>query len=98
MVNRSTHYPRLPRMYWGEMIYATPGTGKTYVANKYRDVVDGDDLIVEAIQEVCNSGYQVRPYDDPRHAIFQYFNYIKHTGRLKWQVYNRALEKMKATR
>lgn len=95
MVIRSSQYPRLPRMYWGELVYATPGTGKTYVANKYRDVVDGDDLIVEAIREVCNYGYKVRHYNDPRHAIFQYFNYIKHNNRLKWQVYHRALEKMR---
>ena len=82
-------------MFWGELVYATPGTGKTYVANKYRDVVDGDDLIVEAIREVCNYGYEVGHYDDPRHAIFRYFNYNRHNSRLKWQVYNRALTKMK---
>ena len=57
MVKRSSAYPRLPSIYWGELIYATPGCGKTYVANKYRDVVDGDDLIVEAIS-------QVKPYWD----------------------------------
>lgn len=43
--------PKLPRMYWGEIIYATPGSGKMYVAKKYRDVWDADELIVEAITE-----------------------------------------------
>ena len=52
MVIRSSNRPRLPRKYWGELVYATPGSGKTFVANKYRDVVDGDDLIVEAIAQV----------------------------------------------
>ena len=65
-------------MYWGEMNYETPGCGKTCVANKYQNVVDGNDLIVEAILEIdpyCNLGY----YSDPRKAIFQYFRYTHST-------------------
>jgi len=94
MVIRSSNYPRLPRMYWGELIYATPGCGKTYVANKYRDVVDGDDLIVEAIREVA-PGFDIGYYNDPREVIFRYFRYINFGADKKWRVYNRALEKMK---
>ena len=96
MVIRSSAYPRLPRKYWGELIYATPGCGKTYVAKKYRDVVDGDDLIVQAIQDVCNSGFHIGSYDDPRYVIFEYFRYIKFNRRLMWKVYNSALRKMRA--
>jgi len=95
MVIRSSNRPRLPRMYWGELIYATPGCGKTYVAKKYRDVVDGDDLIVAAIREVKNSGFVIGNYDDPREVIFRYFRYINFNGRIKWRVYNIALQKMK---
>lgn len=95
MVIRSADRPRLPRMYWGELIYATPGCGKTFVANKYRDVVDGDDLIVEAIREVSNSGFYIGHYNDPREVIFRYFRYINFRSHSKWRVYNRALEKMK---
>lgn len=80
-------------MYWGEMIYATPGCGKTYVANKYRDVVDGDDLIVEAICEICPH-FDTGCYDDPRKVIFRYFRYINFNRRFMWKVYNRALDKM----
>ena len=94
MVIRSTNYPRLPRMYWGELVYATPGCGKTFVSKKYRDVVDGDDLIVEAIRELAPNFY-IEDYDDPRRVIFQYFRYINFDGRLRWRVYNRALEKMR---
>lgn len=94
MVIRSSNYPRLPRMYWGELIYATPGSGKTYVANKYRDVVDGDDLIVEAIREV-SPGFNTGLYNDPRQVIFRYFRYIHFDSDMMWRVYNRALEKMK---
>jgi hypothetical protein len=94
MVIRSADRPRLPRMYWGELIYATPGCGKTFVANKYRDVVDGDDLIVEAIREV-SPGFSIGHYNDPREVIFRYFRYINFGNGLKWRVYNRALDKMK---
>ena len=81
-------------MYWGEIIYATPGCGKTFVANKYRDVVDGDDLIVDAIGEVAPN-FVIGYYNDPRMVIFQYFRYINFSRRLMWKVYNSALEKMK---
>lgn len=94
MVIRSSDRPRLPRMYWGELIYATPGCGKTFVANKYRDVVDGDDMIVEAIREVA-PGFSIGYYNDPREVIFRYFRYINFHSGSKWRVYNRALEKMK---
>lgn len=80
-------------MYWGERVYATPGCGKTYVANKYRDVVDGDDLIVEAIHEIA-PGFSHGNYDDPREVIFLYFRYIRFNRRLMWRVYNAALDKM----
>jgi len=93
MVIRSANYPRLPRMYWGELIYATPGTGKTFVANKYRDVVDGDDLIVQAISELAPN-FDLGYYDDPRTVIFRYFRYINFNRRLMWKVYNRAIYKM----
>lgn len=94
MVTRSAQYPRLPRKYWGELIYATPGCGKTFVANKYRDVVDGDDLIVEAIRQVAPNFY-IQSYDDPREVIFRYFRYINFSRRYMWKVYNVALQKMR---
>ena len=93
MVIRSADYPRLPRKYWGELIYATPGCGKTFVARKYRDVVDGDDLIVSAIRDTAPNFY-FGQYNDPRTVIFQYFRYINFNRRLMWRVYNAALRKM----
>mmetsp|Transcript_4718 Transcript_4718/g.8210 ORF Transcript_4718/g.8210 Transcript_4718/m.8210 type:complete len:154 (-) Transcript_4718:50-511(-) len=95
MVIRSSSYPRLPRMYWGEIVYATPGCGKTFVANKYRDVVDGDDMIVEAISEV-SPNFEHGYYDDPRTVIFRFFRYINFNRRVMWKVYNSALRKMHA--
>mmetsp|Transcript_33069 Transcript_33069/g.76205 ORF Transcript_33069/g.76205 Transcript_33069/m.76205 type:complete len:167 (-) Transcript_33069:936-1436(-) len=95
MVIRASNVPRLPRMYWGELIYATPGCGKTFVANKYRDVVDGDDLIVKAIRDV-NPSFSHGLYDDPREVIFRFFRYIQFNRRIMWKVYNAALRKMKS--
>lgn len=95
MVIRSSYYPRLPRFYWGELIYATPGCGKTYVSNKYRDVVDGDELIVDAIREEYPEFYFDEDYKDPRHVIFKFFRYIHFNSRDKWTVYNNALRKMR---
>ena len=95
MVIRDSSYPRLPRLYWGEVIYATPGSGKTYVANKYRDVVDGDELIVEAIREVKSHSFQIGHYNDPREVIFRYFRYVNFSRKYMWQVYNVAIRKMR---
>ena len=94
MVIRSSQYPRLPRKYWGELIYATPGCGKTFVANKYRDVVDGDDLIVQAIRQVAPN-FCIDSYNDPREVIFLYFRYIHFNRKYMWKVYNVALQKMR---
>eukprot|EP01052_Picozoa_sp_SAG31_P064974 SAG31_NODE_23810_length_495_cov_0.828283_1_plen_86_part_01 len=74
-VIRGEGYPRLPRMFWGEVVYATPGSGKTFVARKYRDVVDADELLVEAIQELAPN-FDLGWYDDPRTVIFRYFRFI----------------------
>jgi hypothetical protein len=80
-------------MFWGKIIYATPGTGKTYVASKYRDVYDADDLIVQSIKELYD-WFRFRNFDDPRYAIAQFFRYI-HFNRSKMsEVYELAKEKM----
>lgn len=93
MVITSNRYPRLPRMFWGEVIYATPGSGKTFVANKYRDVVDADDLMIEAIKEL-RPNFNIGSYDDPREVIFRYFKYIQFTRNNMNKCYARAKEKM----
>ena len=92
MVIRSGH-PRLPRMYWGKVIYATPGSGKTYVANKYCDVVDGDELLVDAINFVDDGRFDYDSYngqyDDPREFICAYFAYIRFNRRLIRRIYKK---------
>jgi hypothetical protein len=85
--------PRLSRMYWGEIIYATPGSGKTYVCNKYRDVIDADDLIVEAAKEILPN-LILNGYDDPRIAISQIFRYIHFRKSEMDRIYDLAVDKM----
>mmetsp|Transcript_13072 Transcript_13072/g.14973 ORF Transcript_13072/g.14973 Transcript_13072/m.14973 type:complete len:179 (-) Transcript_13072:195-731(-) len=88
--------PKLPRVFWGKIIYVTPGSGKTYVANKYRKVVDADDLIVESIQEVC-PGFDYDSYygecPDPRKYIFRFYRYNS-TTHIQNKVYARTRQKM----
>ena len=94
MVIRDSRYPRLAREYHGEIIYATPGCGKTYISDKYRDVLDADELMVEAIRELSN--FNVPSYDDPRKVIFRYFRFINFNPWKKQMVYDRCVEKMLA--
>lgn len=92
-VIRDEGYPRLPRMYWGEVVYATPGSGKTYVARKYRDVVDADELLVEAIEELAPH-FDPGWYDDPRTVIFRYFQFIHFNRGQMHKCYERMKDKM----
>jgi hypothetical protein len=83
-------------MYWGEIIYATPGSGKTYVAGKYDDVWDADDLIVEAIAELSDFDCSRNTWGDTdnRTIIGAYFYHIHFRRRQMNRVYECAFEKM----
>lgn len=85
---------RLPRLFWGEIIYVTPGSGKTFVANKYDDVIDSDDVIVDIIKEKYTT-FIVHEYDDPREVLFKYFAYIKFNRKRMNEIYKRAAKRMK---
>jgi hypothetical protein len=82
-------------MFWGELIYATPGSGKTHVASFYCDVIDADDLIVRAIHELTDFDYEYlcgRRYTDPREVIQAYFSYIHFKKKYMDRVYDRTCE------
>ena len=83
----------VPSKYWGTLVYATPGSGKTWMARRYHNVVDGDELIVEAICELHPT--LERSPGDPRKTIFRYFRYIHFNAKCKAKVYQCALQKMK---
>lgn len=85
---------RLPRLFWGEIIYVTPGSGKTFVTNKYDDVIDSDDVIVDIIKEKYTT-FIVHEYDDPREVLFKYFAYIKFNRKRMNEIYKRAAKRMK---
>jgi hypothetical protein len=86
-------------MFWGKIIYATSGSGKTTVANKYKDVWDADDFIVEAMLEVSPS-FRCPPVTgevDNRRVIAKYHHrYIKLRPRQMRKVNKLVLTKMKA--
>jgi hypothetical protein len=88
---------KVPRMFWGELIYATPGSGKTYICNKYEGVVDTDDLMVEAIEELwprwINYAKRKSNYDS-RQAIMNFLRYIHFRQRERAKLYDRTLLKM----
>lgn len=60
----------------GEIIYATPGSGKTHLSKKYSGVIDTDDIMVDVIREI-SPNFDVLDNCDPRINIFQYHRYIK---------------------
>lgn len=74
-------------------MYATPGSGKSYIANKYQDVVDADDLMVDAIQELTPS-FCLPNYNDSRQVIFKYFKFIKFNRRKMNILYRELIAKM----
>lgn len=94
IIRDKTRYPRLPRLYWGDIIYATPGSGKTYIASKYCDVVDADDLMVKIIEDIAPQFY-IGNFDDPREVICRYFGYINFNRNKMNRVYKRLKKKMK---
>lgn len=84
---------RLPRKFHCAIIYATPGSGKTYIANKYDDVIDTDELIMIAANEISPS-FQEHNVDDPRKNIFHYMRYINFNPKVMNKVYERTVELM----
>ena len=64
------------------------------MASKYQDVIDSDDLIVEAIKEEYQS-FEVYSYSDPREVISQFFRYIRFSKPQMNKIYNIAIQKMR---
>ena len=85
---------RLPRKFHGAIIYATPGSGKTYIANKYDDVIDTDDLLIEAANEI-SPNFNEADVDDPRKNVFHYMRYIKFNSKYMDKLYDRTIELMR---
>ena len=83
--------PRLPRVLHGKIIYATPGSGKTYLCSKYSNAIDSDDVFVNIAENITN----FRPnYDlnDPRHNIRDFMKYINFNKRIRDQIYSAMAE------
>jgi len=65
------------------------------VAGKYDDVIDADDLIVQAIVEETNWRPRDGFADDPRVDIGKYFNYVQFNRHYMNRVYDAAILKMR---
>jgi hypothetical protein len=67
----------------GKVIYATPGSGKTYLYEhyKYQDIVDGDEILLEIISELSPNFTQmsnVHPYINiKRYLAYAPFNFSR---------------------
>ena len=83
--------PRLPNIFRGEVIYVTPGSGKTFCTKKYEGVIDADDLLVSAIEEI-SPGFRDKRANDPRLVLFKYMRYINFNLRKMNSLYDRATE------
>lgn len=77
--------------YQGKVIFVTPGSGKTNLAKTNEQVVDADDLLLEAIQEL-NPEY---PISDQLTAAQNIFDAIRYAGIDKTKLYNIGRQKVK---
>ena len=57
--------------YQGKVIYATPGIGKTTVADKYNEIIDGDDLLLDQLK--LEPGFQKTTETNLAEALLRKF-------------------------
>jgi hypothetical protein len=85
----------LPGKLRGKIIYATPGSGKTYIADKYDNAIDADDLMIEAACELSPDFVLDDDADDPRTNVHRYCFYKKWNRRALDRWYERTVELMR---
>ena len=84
---------RLPHCLDGKIIYATAGSGKTYICNKYNGVIDTDDLLVENACEMI-PGFVCDDNVDPRKNIFRFHRFVRYNRFVLNKLYNRTAKDM----
>jgi hypothetical protein len=86
-----TETPDINPSYEGKIIFLTPGSGKEALVKKNKNVVDADDLILEAVRELKPD---VKWFEDtPFHKNL--YDAIRHQGVNKEKLYNIVRGKMK---
>lgn len=63
------------RKFEGTIIYATPGSGKTYLAENYDNIVDADDVILDTIRDMSPGFRNLVITDHPSANIGRYIRY-----------------------
>eukprot|EP01038_Epipyxis_sp_PR26KG_P008673 gene8673-11718_t len=62
------------RKYQGQIIYATPGSGKTTLADNFNGIIDADEVILETIAEL-SPNFEFVSNCHPSINILRYFKY-----------------------
>lgn len=58
----------------GKIIYATPGSGKSYLAQHYNYVIDGDEIFIELIEEYFPN-FTIKPNCHPGINMLRFYRY-----------------------
>jgi hypothetical protein len=77
--------------YEGKVIFITPGSGKTDLAKNNEDVIDADNLLLEAIQELN----PIYPISDQLSAAQNIYDAIRYAGIDKKKLYTIGAQKIK---
>jgi hypothetical protein len=62
------------RKFDGKIIYATPGSGKTYLAENYDYVVDGDEIFLELINDYFPE-FEIKTNCHPSINLSRFYHY-----------------------
>jgi hypothetical protein len=88
--------PKLLRKYRGEIIYATPGSGKTFLSQRYENVVDTDVLKIEAIKEIYKGIRREYPgFDFSQDDVIYRFHVHVNGGEIMKKVTKMTIKKMR---
>ncbi len=77
------------RKFYGKVIYATPGSGKSYLADRYDDIIDGDELLCRAIA-LLEPSFSFKKGVDPRINLNRFFRAIRFNKSLMDTLYKIA--------
>jgi len=87
----STEEPKVRSQYVGKIIYSTPGSGKTTLANTDENIIDTDELIVEEMNK-RHPDFK-READEPiQEFILRYVKKFDHKAEINNIVLNQAKE------
>ena len=69
----------------GLIIYATPGSGKTFLSENYDNVIDGDDVLLETIERI-SPNFEFVHHCHPSINLRRYHFYNRRKSNLLYQL------------